>query len=78
MSVENAASGSGFIQDPNNPKKQIGWSGPHPSVAGIPTFATETLAKVSKPTAGTMTFEIASGKIWIYDGTTWQSFVKDS
>ena len=48
-------------------------SGPWPSAAGIPTFANETLAKVAKPTAGTMTYEIANKKLWIYDGTDWKS-----
>ena len=44
-----------------------------PSTSGIPAFATEALAKVAKPAIGTMTFEIASGKIWIYDGAGWKS-----
>ena len=48
-----------------------------PSTSGIPAFTTDDLAKVSKPAIGTMTFSIATGKIWIYDGATWQSFTKD-
>ena len=68
---------SRYIQDPNDPTKQVAAGIVHPSTAGIPTFANETLAKVAKPAIGTMTYEIANSKIWIYDGTDWQSFTKD-
>ena len=72
-----------YIQDPDNPNKQIPAPRGHalfmdqPSTSHIPVFATEALAKVAKPAIGTMTYEIANSKIWIYDGATWQSFTKD-
>ena len=47
------------------------------STSGIPAFATEALAKVAKPAIGTMTYEIANSKIWLWDGAVWRSFTKD-
>ena len=61
-----------YIQDPNNPNKQVAAGTVYPSTAGIPAFANDTLAKVAKPAIGTMTFSIGTGKLWIYDGAGWK------
>mgnify|MGYP003345990976 CR=1 FL=1 len=39
--------------------------------AGIAVFATDALAQVANPVAGTMTFSQESDKIFIYNGTAW-------
>ena len=41
------------------------------NASSIATFATDALAQVSNPTAGTMTFSQQSNKIFIYNGTAW-------
>ena len=67
-----------YVPDPNNPGKQIPAPSTHklymeqPSTSHIPVFDTDAEAKVAKPAIGTMTFSIASSKIWIWNGTTWK------
>ena len=63
-----------YIQDPNNPKKQVAAGIVHPSTSGIPVFDTDVEAQVAKPATGTMTFsKEGNGKIFIYNGTGWKS-----
>jgi len=60
-----------YIADPNNPKKQIPATKEQQNSAGIAVFATDALAQVANPVAGTMTFSQESDKIFIYNGTAW-------
>ena len=60
-----------YIADPNNPKKQIPATKEQQNSAGIAVFATDVLAQVANPVAGTMTFSQESDKIFIYNGTAW-------
>ena len=60
-----------YIADPNDPKKQIPKQKQQQNSAGIAVFATDALAQVSNPVAGTMTFSQESNKIFIYNGTAW-------
>jgi len=62
---------SRYKADPNNPKKMIPKQTAFQSAAGIAVFATDALAQVGTPVAGTMTFSQQSNKIFIYNGTAW-------
>tara|TARA_R110000824_G_C15137192_1_gene669636 strand:- start:416 stop:628 length:213 start_codon:yes stop_codon:yes gene_type:complete len=60
-----------YIADPNDSTKMIPAQKQSQNASGIATFATDALAQVSNPTAGTMTFSQESDKIFIYNGTSW-------
>jgi|TARA_Y100000310_G_scaffold278116_1_gene296363 hypothetical protein len=62
-----------YIQDPNNPKKQVAVGITYPSTSHIPVFSTDAAAQVAKPAKGTMTYstEQTNGRIYIYDGSAW-------
>jgi len=60
-----------YVVDPNNPKKQIPAQKQQQNSAGIAVFATDALAQVDNPVAGTMTYSQESDKIFIYNGTAW-------
>ena len=62
---------SRYEADPNNSKKMIPKQTDTVNASGIATFATDALAQVSNPVAGTMTFSQQSNKIFIYNGTAW-------
>jgi hypothetical protein len=60
-----------YQADPANSKKQIPKQTDSQNASGIATFATDALAQVANPVAGTMTFSQESDKIFIYNGTAW-------
>ena len=62
---------SRYEADPNNSKKMIPKQTDTVNASSIATFATDALAQVSNPVAGTMTFSQQSNKIFIYNGTAW-------
>ena len=66
-----------YQADPNNPKKQIPKQTNSQNSAGIAVFATDALAQVANPTKGTMTYSVASDKIFIYNGTAWKTWTRD-
>ena len=66
-----------YQADPNDSKKQIPKSSVSQNASGIATFATDALAQVPNPTAGTMTFSQESNKIFIYNGTAWKTWTRD-
>ena len=68
---------SRYQADPNNPKKQIPKQTNSQNSAGIAVFATDVLAQVANPTKGTMTYSVASDKIFIYNGTAWKTWTRD-
>tara|TARA_B100000427_G_scaffold290364_1_gene266559 strand:- start:1134 stop:1337 length:204 start_codon:yes stop_codon:yes gene_type:complete len=45
--------------------------------SSIPAFDTDAAAQVDNPTKGTMTYSIASDKIFIYNGTAWKTWTRD-
>ena len=63
--------------DPNDSTKSI----PKPLVSDNPSFiqafATDAAAQVANPAKGTMTYSVASDKIFIYNGTAWKTFTRD-
>ena len=61
---------SRYKADPNNPLKMIPKQTDSQNSAGIAVFATDALAQVPNPVAGTMTYSQESDKIFIYNGTT--------
>ena len=60
-----------YQADPNDPKKQIPKQTNAQNSAGIAVFATDALAQVDNPVAGTMTYSQQSNKNFIYNGTAW-------
>ena len=62
---------SNYVVDPNDSTKMVPAQKQSQNASGIATFATDALAQVSNPTAGTMTFSQESDKIFIYNGTSW-------
>ena len=62
---------SRYEANPDNPKKQIPKQTDSQNSAGIAVFATDALAQVANPVAGTMTYSQQSDKIFIYNGTAW-------
>ena len=62
---------SRYKADPSNPLKMIPKQTDSQNASGIATFATDVLAQVANPVAGTMTFSQQSNKIFIYNGTAW-------
>ena len=68
---------SRFEADPNDSTKMIPKQTNSQNASSIATFATDALAQVSNPTAGTMTYSTASDKIFIYNGTAWKTFTRD-
>ena len=62
-----------YIQDPNDPNKQVPAPVTYPNTSFIPVFDTDAAAKVANPAIGTMTFstEQTNGTIFIYTGTKW-------
>ena len=47
------------------------------NTSGIPVFETDAKAQVSNPAKGTMTYSLASDKIFIYNGTAWKTWTRD-
>ena len=66
-----------YKADPNDSKKSIPKQLVFDNPSGIPTFATDALAQVANPTKGTMTYSVASDKIFIYNGTAWKTWTRD-
>ena len=63
--------------DPNDPKKSIPKQIAFDNASGIPVFATDAAAQVPNPAQGTMTYSLASDKIFIYNGTAWKTWTRD-
>ena len=63
--------------DPNDPKKSIPKQLAYDKPSSIAAFNTDTEAQVANPTKGTMTYSIASDKIFIYNGTAWKTWTRD-
>jgi len=68
---------SRYQTDPNDATKMIPKQTDSQNASGIATFDTDAEAQVSNPVAGTMTYSIASDKIFIYNGTAWKTFTRD-
>ena len=68
---------SRFEADPNDSTKMIPKQTNSQNASSIATFATDALAQVSNPVAGTMTYSQESDKIFIYNGTAWKTFTRD-
>ena len=67
-----------YIQDPNDPNKQVPAPVTYPNTSFIPVFDTDAEAQVAKPAPGTMTYSKAgTGKLYIYDGTAWGHIALD-
>ena len=63
--------------DPNDNTKSIPKQLAFDNRSGIPTFDTDAEAQVANPTKGTMTYSIASDKIFIYNGNAWKTWTRD-
>ena len=68
---------SNYVVDPNDSTKMVPAQKQSQNASGIATFATDALAQVSNPVAGTMTYSQESDKIFIYNGTAWKTFTRD-
>jgi len=62
---------SRYKADPSNSKKSIPKQTVRTQASFIAVFATDALAQVDNPVAGTMTFSQQSNKIFVYNGTAW-------
>ena len=68
-----------YVQDPNDPKKQVPAPSTHssymaqPNTSFIGVFDTAAEITGSKATPGSMAFCLADSKIYIYNGTAWVS-----
>jgi len=62
---------SRYQADPDNNKKSVPKQTVRTQASSIAVFATDVLAQVANPVAGTMTFSQESDKIFIYNGTAW-------
>ena len=63
--------------DPNDNTKSVPKQVVFDNTSGIPVFDTDAEAQVANPTKGTMTYSIASDKIFIYNGTAWKTWTRD-
>ena len=63
--------------DPNDNTKSVPKQLVFDNTSGIPVFATDAAAQVSNPAQGTMTYSLASDKIFIYNGTAWKTWTRD-
>ena len=63
--------------DPNDPKKSIPKQLAYDNPSSIAAFNTDAEAQVANPTKVTMTYSIASDKIFIYNGTAWKTWTRD-
>ena len=63
--------------DPNDPKKSVPKQLVFDNTSGIPVFDTDAAAQVDNPAQGTMTYSVASDKIFIYNGTAWKTWTRD-
>ena len=45
--------------------------------SGIAAYDTDAKAQVANPVKGTMTYSLASDKIFIYNGTAWKTWTRD-
>jgi len=66
-----------YKADPNDPKKSVPKQLAFDNASGIPVFETDAKAQVSNPAQGTMTYSLASDKIFIYNGTAWKTWTRD-
>ena len=66
-----------YKADPNDPKKSAPKQLVFDNTSGIPVFATDAAAQVPNPAQGTMTYSLASDKIFIYNGTAWKTWTRD-
>ena len=66
-----------YKADTTDPKKSAPKQLVFDNTSGIPTFATDAEAQVANPAKGTMTYSLASDKIFIYNGTAWKTWTRD-
>ena len=66
-----------YNTDSSDPKKSAPKQLVFDNTSGIPTFATDAEAQVANPAKGTMTYSLASDKIFIYNGTAWKTWTRD-
>ena len=66
-----------YKADPNDPKKSIPKQLAYDNQSSIAAFNTDAEAQVPNPTKGTMTYSVASDKIFIYNGTAWKTWTRD-
>ena len=66
-----------YDADSADPKKSVPKQLVYDNPSGIPAFDTDAAAQVTNPAKGTMTYSIASDKIFIYNGTAWKTFTRD-
>ena len=72
MSVDmHEVSGSGFHPDPNNSKKQVGWTAPQPSTSFVPVMSTTERNNLN-PISGSMVFSLTDNHLYVWDGSTWK------
>jgi hypothetical protein len=62
---------SRYEANPSNSKKSIPKQTVRTQASFIAVFATDALAQVDNPVAGTMTFSQQSNKVFVYNGTAW-------
>tara|TARA_Y100000034_G_scaffold76470_1_gene91893 strand:- start:531 stop:746 length:216 start_codon:yes stop_codon:yes gene_type:complete len=60
-----------YIQDPDNPKKQVAKGITYPNHSFIGAFATAAEITAMKATKGSMAFAVDNSRIYIHDGTEW-------
>ena len=63
--------------DPDNNKKQVPKQLAFDNPSNIAAFTTDAEAQVGNPVKGTMTYSVASDKIFIYNGTAWKTWTRD-
>jgi len=68
---------SRYQADPNDSTKQVPKTTVATNFSYIAVFDTDAEAQVTNPTKGTMTYSVASDKIFIYNGTAWKTFTRD-
>jgi hypothetical protein len=66
-----------YKADSVDPKKSAPKQLVFDNTSGIPVFETDAKAQVSNPAQGTMTYSLASDKIFIYNGTAWKTWTRD-
>jgi hypothetical protein len=62
----------GYIQDPDNSKKQVavGITHPHQSFVAVMSSTERTASKAVK---GSMVYDTTDTNLYVYDGTAWKS-----
>ena len=61
-----------YEADAGNDKKQQPKQLTFQNPSFVPVFATNTLAQVTNPSKGTMTYSLAGNRLYVYDGSEWK------